>query len=688
MGRYASDIETSGLLEMMKKQLFPKLHNMGFKDMQTGQEILFTAKVTDQSRKLVVGGDCRPISELNDFLAQGHTLEMHNGVLFDGEALMYLGFPGIQACRIIDTLFISWYLDPQRLIHGLDAYGEDYGVPKPKIADWENLSQPEYDYRVLQDCRIQHRLSTNQARELTQLYYGNNLATKETLIDYLMMKANHLRIAQQNPANLNVEECQRLFDLWSSLKADKVVELAKVMPQVPKYELKTKPAKPFKKNGQFSSHGLKWVRFLAERGISDLNHEDIWYTKSMEEGNPGSNVQLKKWLFDLGWEPEILKFVRDKTTGEGRNIPQIYKPKSEGQLCPHIERMAEEIPELKLLQGLGVLTHRVSVVSGFLRDQVDGMITARAQGLTNTLRLKHKELVNMPSVRVWGGKEIRGLIGAGDGFECMGADMSSLEDRVKHHYQWSYDPEYVKLQMAKDYDPHLLTAKSAEMLTEDEERFYKIYAYIHESKPEMAEFVKERGVSPTLQKMLDWPEEKQAAEFKRLAAIRHGGKGTNYASQYGAKPPTIARTAGVSLELAETLYEGYWKLNWSIKAIAENVETKKCGGYSWMLNPVNGLWYWLKAEKDKFSTLCQGTGTWVFDTWVDQVEGICQEKWKRSCPLMGQWHDEGLWRVKQGTRHIWDRVIEVSIARLNNITKMNREFASGPQYGDNYAAVH
>lgn len=689
MGHYAADIETSGLLDMMKKQLFPKLHNMGFKDMQNGQEILFTAKVSEASTKLVVGKDCRPLSELNDFLCEGHLLEMHNGILFDEEALVYLGYPGINSCKIVDTLFLSWYLQPERNMHGLDGYGTDFGVPKPPVDDWENLPQHEYDYRVLQDCRIQHRLSTMQIRELNQLYYGNKIAKASTLVDYLMMKAKHLKIAQQNPATLDVERCENLFEDWGAQKDEKVMALAAIMPQVPEWATKKKPAKPFKKNGQFSAIGIKWVRFLAERGISDINHDDIDYIKGYDCGNPGSNSQLKNWLFSMGWEPETFKFVRDKETNQARNIPQIYVPKSEGKLDPDIVRLIKKYPDLQLLQGLGVLTHRIGVVKGFLRDQEDGFITARAQGLTNTLRLKHKELVNMPSLRVWGGKEIRGLIGAGEGYECLGADMSSLEDRVKHHYQWPLDPDYVKLQMAKDYDPHLLTAKSASMLNADEEKFYKWYVYSHEGNSEMVDLVLSGSkLTAGFAALITLSEDAQKDKFKKLGAIRHGGKGTNYASQYGAKPPTIARTAGVSLELAETLYEGYWKLNWSIKVIAEQCEVKTCLGNKWLLNPVNGLWYYLKAEKDRFSTLCQGTGTWVFDTWVNEFDNICMEKWKRHSPLMGQWHDEGLWRVKENTRHIWDKVVDESIVRLNKITQMNRDFASGPQYGPNYANVH
>ena len=55
---------------------------------------------------------------------------------------------------------------------------------------------------------------------------------------------------------------------------------------------------------------------------------------------------------------------------------------------------------------------------------------------------------------------------------------------------------------------------------------------------------------------------------------------------------------------------------------------------------------------------------------------------------MGQWHDEGLWRTKLQKREIWQRIITTANERLNNILNMNREFASEPEFGPNYADVH
>ena len=48
MASYAADIETSGLLEQMKLQERPVLHNMGFKDVNTGEEILFSANTLQE----------------------------------------------------------------------------------------------------------------------------------------------------------------------------------------------------------------------------------------------------------------------------------------------------------------------------------------------------------------------------------------------------------------------------------------------------------------------------------------------------------------------------------------------------------------------------------------------------------------------------------------------------------------
>ena len=85
----AADIETTGLLAQMKKQEFPRLHNIGYIDMQTKEETVI--EWTDRK-------------SIQAFLDTGPTLVMHNGATFDFEALRFLGYD-VSKCTLIGT----WY---------------------------------------------------------------------------------------------------------------------------------------------------------------------------------------------------------------------------------------------------------------------------------------------------------------------------------------------------------------------------------------------------------------------------------------------------------------------------------------------------------------------------------------------------------------------------------------------------
>tara|TARA_R110000850_G_scaffold246113_1_gene371024 strand:- start:740 stop:1078 length:339 start_codon:yes stop_codon:yes gene_type:complete len=83
-----------------------------------------------------------------------HILVMHNGVAYDGPAVEKVLGIEVKA-EIIDTLFLSWYLYPKMVKHGLATWGEELGIAKPTIDDWSNLSLEEYIFRCKEDVRIQ-----------------------------------------------------------------------------------------------------------------------------------------------------------------------------------------------------------------------------------------------------------------------------------------------------------------------------------------------------------------------------------------------------------------------------------------------------------------------------------------------------------------------------------------------------
>ena len=55
--------------------------------------------------------------------------------------------------------------------------------------------------------------------------------------------------------------------------------------------------------------------------------------------------------------------------------------------------------------------------------------------------------------------------------------------------------------------------------------------------------------------------------------------------QYGAFPPKLVKTLGITLEQAKVLFDGYWKLNWAIKAVVKKQTIKTVNGQMWLLNP-------------------------------------------------------------------------------------------------------
>ena len=94
----------------------------------------------------------------------------HNITRFDIPVLERLAGVVVDPTRLIDTLALSWYLQPDRHRHGLESYGVEYGMLKKEIDDWENLSLVEYMVRCNRDVEINTRLWEEQYKHLMAIY--------------------------------------------------------------------------------------------------------------------------------------------------------------------------------------------------------------------------------------------------------------------------------------------------------------------------------------------------------------------------------------------------------------------------------------------------------------------------------------------------------------------------------------
>jgi len=575
---------------------------------------------------------------MKDFFSNTDTLVGHNIIRFDIPAVEKVLGVKVKA-RLIDTLALSWYLNHDRPKHGLEGYGIDYGVPKPKITDWENLTPEEYAHRCDEDVKINSRLYRDLMIKMREIY--DNEDDMEHMIDYLSFKLDCAAEQEALRWKLDVDKAKQYLQEWEELKEEKTRQLAKVMPPVVKYKTVTRPEKMYKIDGTTTVAADKWYDYCAQYNkYPDVPYIEVVHSRT--QGNPNSNEQVKSWLYKLGWVPKTHKFVRNNRTGEEKSVPQIRR---EGELCPSVKELIEREPALDLLDGLSVLTHRIGVLKSMVEAEVDGYVQATIAGFTNTLRFRHaKPLVNLPSVDRPYGKEIRGVLTSPEGYTLCGSDMTSLEDTTKRHYMKPLDPKYVAEMSQDGFDPHLDLAKHAGVITQED---------------------------------ID----KHNSGEQSLKALRKNYKVVNYSATYGVGATKLARETGMSKPDAQALLDAFWSRNWSVQKVSEGLRVKERRGYMWVQNPVSRFWYSLRSDKDRFSTLNQGTGVFCFDTWVRH----CRSKGLKS---IGQFHDEVIVLVEEGKESWTEEKMQEAIQETNKEVSLNVKLGIDVQFGNTYAEIH
>lgn len=642
MPQYIVDIESDGLLDTVTK-----IHVVGWMDIATKK----SGTITDYATMI-------KFFTQKDLIVIGH-----NFFRFDKPLVEKILGIKLDHTKIIDTLFLSWYLEPERIKHGLEYYGEDFGIPKPKVSDWTEQPLSVYVNRVAEDVKINYRLFVQQHKYLCLIY--EDPEERKRLVKYLMFKADCALEQEEVKWKLDVVKCQRTLALFEAEFKRKTETLSLAMPEVVKQKILNKPTTIHKKDGTLSKRGENWLKYIEELdGFIDPNCTSLSFEIGRETGNPGSTDQLKDWLFELGWIPVTFKY--DKKTK--RPIPQVSLPQGKG-LCWSVKKLYEVEPILQELDMFYVIKHRMGLLKGFLRDMDSkGYLQAKISGLTNTLRFKHAVLTNLPKYtgrKDWkDGEHIRGCLIAPEGMVLCGSDMSSLEDRTKQHFMYFFDPDYVKEMNVPGFDPHLNLAEFAYNMTNGE-------MGVSPSKIEWYKGVDENEV------LIDHVKK----DYQKIKEERNTFKTVNYGAVYGAGAPTMSRSSGMPVEKCEILLKAYWAKNWSVKKIARACIVKKIGKQAWLYNPVSRFWYSLRADKDRFSTLNQGTGVFIFDNYV---KGTRQSGIK----LCGQFHDEIVFPLRLGAEATTAQKLKNVIQKINDTMNLNREMGVDIQFGNNYSQIH
>lgn len=382
---------------------------------------------TDGLRELGTAPVYQAIKEL-EALGPDDVLIGHNIIQFDLPVLRKLyGF--VPKCRIYDTLVASRTLFPDRAGgHSLRAWGERLGYPKQQFEEFGEFSLSMLEYCV-NDTVVNGRIYKALRQEHTQAW--------NQAIDLEHRFAEIISNQERKGFYFDRDKGEGLIHTWQEELDDLDTRINKSV--TANCELDKSISKPFKINGDLASR----TRTVCDNvGIDCADVVGPFDTFAYRRPNLNSAVQLKRVLLELGWKP-----VNYTATGE-----------------PRLDDSIKEVGEL------GSLVHRrnrvskgQSKVQGLL-DRVDSGSRIHGGGNpcgTNTSRMKHQLIVNIPRVTSPFGNEMRSLFAVPSGKILVGYDAASLELRILAHYIGNEEYNERITTKDKSQDAHTLAAKAA-----------------------------------------------------------------------------------------------------------------------------------------------------------------------------------------------------------------------------------
>ncbi len=382
----------------------------------------------DSSKRLVLNPfkDSQAYDKLYEFASgyQNPNIVFHYGLGYDIFVLMNLlgcehtvgpdtlmGMP----VQFIDSYYLSMFLNPDRLGHSIEYFGEVLGLPKidwrgkavelgliePNAPNGAEFQQhhPEMDIYCIRDTDVNKKAFEYLLREWEVVYNSNfepTQAFKCGQKSFYLMSCQELagwKFDQKLAAELEV----KIAAMMEEIRAE-------VEPKLPPRALKkseekeyTFPAKPFKKDGSISA---TLEKFIAKHSGTILpDNQVVLYGKTYEvEAGKLLDVQLpmemanqdqmKDWFLEQGWAPTMWNYkrgedgkpLRDPITRElTKTTPKMQEA---GKICENLMAMEGDIVK-QVVKWLS-LRNRQSVLKGWMSNErlaMDGRIGASRSGI-------------------------------------------------------------------------------------------------------------------------------------------------------------------------------------------------------------------------------------------------------------------------------------------------------------------
>lgn len=596
---------------------------------------------------------------------------------------------GTKSVRFIDTFVLSQLINPDSQKHSLEylSGGEESGgkidyrkrLIEIGVMTGDEPKGHEFSFFHEEMVRYCDRDVDSNIEVLFDLYKKGKSLYEEFKQDwphkalFQMQKDYWLYSAQAfSGVRFNREKAESLV-----VRVEGMMEEIKqeVDPQLPPRPLKSAeiafyrmPAKPYKKDGGFSSTMEKWLEKHSAKVLEGNQVEAYGEVYKIVAGSVlnvklpmeiDDNIELKQYFLDNGWVPseDYWNFKKDENgknerDGKGKLIKTSPKINHAGKICPNLLELQGEVPS-KVVRFLS-LRNRLGVVKGWLsnpRLEFDGRLSAEISGYAPTSRVKHRTVVNVPKAApdILLGCEMRDLFCVEDGNYYIGTDAAALENRTLSNYTFKYDNgEFARRQT--ESDPHSFNA----------------FAFFPEISSKFD---------------INNPENKENPEFK---PYRNKAKTGAYLLAFGGGANKLASSLGLSQARGKEAYDNYWKMNEGLGLLKEKVEAYfTTVGRNKYIVAIDGRVVSVRGKNVLLSCLGQGLGAicmsyaaCFMDSWLGDLElddlGRPYYLYKgKKVMRISMVHDEFSWEVEEGIEDEILALTEKSIVKAGEFLKLS-----------------
>lgn len=612
-------------------------------------------KATKEVKKFYEGSPDGDIKSAVDYLNKADMVIGHNWIQYDARVLKKF-YPEyiIDVKRIRDTYIRSLLFDPHREKHprcpvskttvdgrrqigphSLENWGYVVGRGKVEHEDWTKFTK-EMLHRCVEDVYITDLVDDCLIKDEGKWDWST--------AEYIEKEFALLMAEQESYGWLFDEQAAR--DLIKDLtkQVDKIDK--EVIPNIPPVVQQGNELKNIrKKDGGYYKTFISWLDQCAD-SLGDYFYPASFagpFTRvSFEPINLASDKQVKEYLLSIGWVPTEWNYKKD-----GKRIVKDPDTKEPIKTSPKLTEDSFESLESDIGKTIArriTLCHRRSQIQGWIDSlRQDGRIEAGGNSVgTNTGRVTHRTVVNVPKAEenVFLGKEMRSLFTVPEGYTLLGADLSSLEDRVAGHHTFPYDGgAYARLLL--ESDPHQKTAD--------------IF-----------------GVS------------------------RFKGKTSNHALKYGARPGKLSSILECDIQEAAELWQRWWDNHPSLLQLREAIEKAlerrgflikgrlKKGAF---IKGIDGRKIFLRSAHSALNARIQNAGSIVHKLNCIYIKQGIEENWLRA-NIVGNFHDEIQIEVHEEDTEELKVVVSDAVKKVNKFFDFKIPMESEAKLGKNWKETH